>query len=451
MNRTSTWCALAIAAGLCLSLACATAPAPTVAPSAPAYADYLFPQPPPGVSDARLAEQHRRAWDILQRGDARSASSEFGAILKRAPGYVAAEVGLGYALLAQKQLKDAMAWFNHAAQVQPTYAAAVAGRAEGYLAAGQKAQAVAGFEAAVRLAPGASDLARRLEVVRFAYLRELASSAKKAADEGRLEDARRAFAQAIDVSPDSAVLLRDLAAVEIRLKDDASAIQHLRRAAALDVTDVRTLVALGETLERRGDAPGALAAYERADRLESSETTRRAVERLRERATASALPAEYRAIAKQGQTTRGDLAALLGVRLQSWLAAHRKGSGAVATDVRGHWASAFILAVVRAGVMDVFPNHTFQPAVPVTRADAAQAVARVLAASGAGNGRGQGAPVAIADVSADHLGYADVSRAVSSGIMTLTSGQFRPSRVLAGAEAVDLVDRLERATRASGK
>jgi hypothetical protein len=39
------------------------------------------------------------------------------------------------------------------------------------------------------------------------------------------------------------------------------------------------------------------------------------------------------------------------------------------TDDRGHWAQRWILDITRAGIMDVFPNHTFQPAGIVRRED----------------------------------------------------------------------------------
>ena len=41
----------------------------------------------------------------------------------------------------------------------------------------------------------------------------------------------------------------------------------------------------------------------------------------------------------------------------------------VATDVRGHWAGALDLPVTQTGVMDVYPNDTFQPGSTVLRSD----------------------------------------------------------------------------------
>ena len=49
------------------------------------------------------------------------------------------------------------------------------------------------------------------------------------------------------------------------------------------------------------------------------------------------------------------------VHLEDLLRRARAGNAVVITDARDSWASPWIQAVTRAGVMDVFPNHTFQP------------------------------------------------------------------------------------------
>lgn len=96
--------------------------------------------------------------------------------------------------------------------------------------------------------------------------------------------------------------------------------------------------------------------------------------------------------------------------------------------------------------MDAYPNHTFQPRTAVRRVDLALVVSRVLALvprQAAGAARGT-----ISDVSGDHLSYAAVAAAVGSGVMTLADGNaFRPSRVVSGAEAIDVVGRLESLAR----
>ena len=134
------------------------------------------------------------------------------------------------------------------------------------------------------------------------------------------------------------------------------------------------------------------------------------------------MPAEYRAISSSPAATRADVAALLGVRLEALLA-RTTTRQAVVTDLRGHWAERWILAAVRAGVMDTQPNYTFQPGPRVRRGDLAQTVSRVLGVIAA-NKPEQGktwlsARAKIADVAPTHLNYPAVSQVVAAGVMSL--------------------------------
>jgi tetratricopeptide (TPR) repeat protein len=272
------------------------------------------------------------------------------------------------------------------------------------------------------------------------------AAGKRAADAGRLDEARDAYAAAIALSPGTAFLYRDLGLVELRRKDLQQAERNLQKAMALDPGDMASLVGLGSVFEARGDLDGAISILERAYANDPSVALKQRLDRLRERAQTSGLPPEYAAIPGLAQVTRGDVAALIGVRLRPALAAARTRQAAVATDIRGHWASRWILDVVQAGVMDVFVNHTFQPRAVVRRSDLAQAASRILALSGTSPSRADRSRVAIADVRATHLGYDDIAAAVAAGVLSLESGQFRPSRAVTGQEAADAVRRLEKLT-----
>jgi hypothetical protein len=76
--------------------------------------------------------------------------------------------------------------------------------------------------------------------------------------------------------------------------------------------------------------------------------------------------------------TRGHLAALIGIRMAALLDRLPKRPPVVATDTRTHWAASWFAPVTRAGVMDVFADHTFQPTAILQRGDLAQASARLI-------------------------------------------------------------------------
>jgi tetratricopeptide (TPR) repeat protein len=433
-----------------LAASCAPKVAPPTAPAgAPRYPDYVFPIPPPRVGDARAGARLAEGWNQLQSGDAKGAETSLALLVRQQPGFYPATVALGYATLAQGRAEDALSRFDAAVTRAPRYGPALAGRGEALLAAGDRDAAIEAFETALAADAALGDLRRRVDALNLDRFQDRVAAAKKAADAGRLDEARDGYAAAIALSPDTAFLHRDLGAVELRRKNVVEAEKAYRKAVALDPSDARAFAGLATALDERGDIDGAIAAVERAYAIDPSDALKQRLDRLRERTQASGLPPEFAAIPRQPQTTRGDVAALVGVRLRTVVAAAKARPAAVATDVRGHWASRWIVEVLRAGIMDVLPNHTFQPQAVVRRSDLAQVVSRVLALSGAAPIRADRSRLTITDVGPGHLRYDDIATAVASGVLALDGGSFRPSRAVTGQEAADAIGRLERITARS--
>jgi tetratricopeptide (TPR) repeat protein len=292
-----------------------------------------------------------------------------------------------------------------------------------------------------------TSLQARIDVLRFRALQDSLTRAKAASDAGRWDEAKAAYQQALAASPESAFLYRDLALVELSAGEQSLALEHFRKAVTLDPADARSHAQVGAILEEQGDVAGALTAFEKARALDPGEVPAERVAKLREASALAKLPAEYRAIPSATSVTRGDVAALIGVRLAPLLSKTRPRQ-AVITDVRGHWAQEWILPVVRAGVMDTQPNYTFQARASVRRGELAQTVSRVLnliaARTPTAAKSWQAAREKIADVPAGHLNHAAVSQAVASGVMTLNgNGTFELLRPVTGAELIDIVRRLE--------
>jgi tetratricopeptide (TPR) repeat protein len=435
---------------LCFSgLAVSCAPRASVmppAPVAPRHPDFQYPAVPESA-DPNQANFIERGWRYLQSDNLRNAEREFQAALKTEPSFHPAEAALGYLELARRDSKDAIVRFDRALQRANDYAPALVGRGQALLELGRDGEALASFEQALKAAPALTNLQGRIDVLRFRALQNSLARAKAASDAGRWDEARSAYAQALEASPESAFLYRDLALVELSAGQQALALEHFQKAVSLDPSDARSHAQIGALLEEQGDVAGALAALEKARALDATEVPPERITRLRDAAALAKLPAEYRAIPSAPTVTRGDVAALIGVRLAPLLSKTRLRQ-AVVTDVRGHWAQEWILPVVRAGVMDTQPNYTFQARASVRRGELAQTVSRVLnliaARTPAAAKAWQAARQKIPDVPPGHLNFAAVSQAVASGVMPLNgNGTFELLRPVSGAELVDVVKRLE--------
>ena len=433
-------CLLACVAGGC---APKTMPAPVVL--APQFPELVAPVVPPSLAGNLAVDNYDRGWRFLQAGDLKGAEYEFSAALKIEPVFYPAEASLGFIELARKDAKAALPHFDRVLEQQKTDVPTLVLRGQTLLVLNREPEALASFEAALAVDPSLADVKRRVEVMTFRVLEQQLARARQAARAGKVDDAIGAYTAAIASSPDSAVLYRELATVERQKGDVDKALEHFRKAASLDTSDARSLAQIGELLESRGDGPGAEQAYADALAIEPSEALRAKLDTVREHAELARLPEEYRAIEQSPQITRGDLAALIGVRLAPMIEGGRH--PVVITDARTHWAATWIIAVARGGVMEPFSNHTFQPRGLVHRVDLALAVSRLLtrieAADPSRAKAWVGALSRFPDLSPGHLAYPAASAAVAAGVMaTGPDSAFQPSRIVTGAEAAAAIERI---------
>jgi len=450
-----------LAAGLvCVALGAAAcgAPLPPAMPSTPRFTAVPGLEIPADLVVApEVTARHTAGWRRFQSGDLRGAAREYAAALALAPAFYPSETGLGYIAFQEEKWADAANWFDTALGRNPTYVPALSGRVETALSQKDDLAAIRALESWLTVAePGDTrdDLRGRLDVLRLRAVQAELSAAATARHAGRFDEAQAALDRARVMSPDSGIVLRELARVESARGAFDAAEEHARKAVTLDPGDAEAHAVLGEVLEAHGRLRDAATAFSRAASLDPRPEWRDRADALNSRAAFNELPAEYRAIPSSQSVTRGQLAALIGMRLESALARAPRRVTVVLTDVRSHWAAAWILPVTRAGLMDPMPNHTFQPGTVVRRSDLAQIVWRaiqVLGARPADVARWRAARPSLADVPRTHLASAAIASAVASGAMSATEdGRFQPGRPVTGAEAIAALARLEQIVGGGG-
>ena len=429
---------------LALVAGCATRVAPPL-PVTLTYPEFIYPKLPQPLATAAATDRIERGWRFLQNDDLGSADREFAAALQRTPTLYPAEAGGAYVALARRDYDRALGAFDAVLRAASMYVPALVGRGQALLALNRDTAALEAFEAVLAVDPSLAAVRRRIDVLRFRSLQGVVEAARAAAAAGQVAEARNEYERALRVSPDSAFLYRELGLVEREQGSVEAGLDRFRRAVELDPGDAVSLIQIGELLDERQDFAGAEAAYRRASHVEPSGDLSARIAAMVEKALDARLPAEFRAMAGSSQMSRGDLAALLGVRLEELL---REASerDVVITDTQGHWAAAWIAQVARTGVVDPFANHTFQPGALITRADLASAVSRVLAMIAARRpeiGPRLAERPQITDMAAEHLSYPAVSVAVASGVMPLLDGgRFQVAQFVSGAEAIAVVARV---------
>jgi tetratricopeptide (TPR) repeat protein len=438
---------LAILVFLAVASACAPKPVPAPVVVAPKFPEFIRPRIPPVLAGTAPAYNQDRGWTFLQAGDLRMAEREFDMALKTSAAFYPAENGLGYVELARKDARAALPHFDRALEREPADLSGLMGKAQALFTLNRDIEALPVLEAALAIDPSLSDVARRIEVLRFRAQQDELTRARQAGGAGRLDESVSIYRKAIAGSPDSAFLYREIAAVERRQGNDEQALEHLRRAVALEPADGSSLVQIGDILAARGDLDAAVTAYTEALAAEPNLDVDAKLDDVRARAALARLPEAYRAIDRAPQITRGDLAALVGQRLSDLLQSSRRRDAVLITDIANHWASSWIVTVARAGVMEPYANHAFQPRSIVRRVDLAQVVNRLLmkVVEAAPNQPHpwQSARLKFADLAPGHLAYLAASAAVASGVLsTGPNGSFQPGRLVSGQDAIEALDRV---------
>jgi tetratricopeptide (TPR) repeat protein len=437
---------LGVVALLILPACARRTPPAVVVPAPPKYSEFVFPGIPAEMQKTPVADRLERGWQLLQGDDLRGADREFAAALQRSPDFYPAQTGAAYVALARGDQLKAVVTFDGVLGRAPRYVPALVGRGQSLLALKREPEALAAFEAAVAVDPTLTDLKSRIDVLRFRGTQAVIEDARSAAAADRLDAAVAAYARAIAMSPESAFLHREIGIVERRRSNPREALDHFRRASELDPSDAVSFEQIGQLLEQAGDSGAAEMAYRKAADLEPNAELSARIAAVAAKARDARLPAELRAIATSPQITRGDLAALIGIRLEAVLR-DLPNRQVVMTDTRGHWAAQWIARVAGAGVIEPFENHTFQPRSPVRRVELARAVdqlIRLIAATHPELRTRLADRPKIADMTPGHLDYPAVSVSVASGVLPLGAGQrFGLTNIVSGAEAVDAIGRLQ--------
>ncbi|AUT01018.1 hypothetical protein CLI64_11760 [Nostoc sp. CENA543] len=100
-------------------------------------------------------------------------------------------------------------------------------------------------------------------------------------------------------------------------------------------------------------------------------------------------------------------------------------------DIAGHWAAAFVEALVNKGLISGFPDGTFAPNAPITRAQYAAIIAKTF------NLPTKNQPSPFKDVKSDFWAASAITKAAQMGFISgFPDGTFRPGQNLTKVQAI---------------
>jgi tetratricopeptide (TPR) repeat protein len=426
-----------LAVGLVAGLLALPACAPRVAPRVPEGEDYVRPAPAEGEVSADEARKLDEAWRKVRAGDAGKAARDYERLLARHPGLVPAQTGLAYAQLRAGRPAEAARLFTAVLDRRPEYVPALVGASSAAFRTGDLGGALGYVRRASDVAPSDPVVRKRLGALKLQVAERHISAAQAARAADDPGAAAEEYAAALEAAPELATVRLDLGELLVERGDVSGAVTVLE---ADPTGDRHVSLRLGTLLLRDGRAEDARAIYRRLLARDPSDAeATRGLRAAQEALDLAAQPEEYRRIADASRVTRADFAALLAVKVTA-LARVAASAPTVAVDISASWAREDIATVLGLGIMDVYPNHTFQPGATMRRGDVARAVARVLDRLGVRPAAPGPAPT---DMGPSHLDRDAVTRVVGAGLMALgPGGAFEPWRPVSGREAESVVDAL---------
>ena len=401
--------------------------------------DYVFPEIRKGTMTSRDEKALRGAWDDILSGQTARAEQALTRLITASPDFAPARIVLGFANLRANRLKESGDIFSTVLSADQNDVAALVGLASVKRKRGLLNEALPLYIRAERLRPRDTALGRRTSEVKLAVAEAAIARAGALSAEGKKAEAIVMLERAIEVAPELSPVRLELAELLLEAGRRTEALSVL--GAAQDA-DRNIAMRIATIRFEDGDLDGAEMALRRGLRDVAEDTEGAALlARIKDKRAYLALPEPLRAIGQAPRITRAELAAMVVERVDALKSRKPAGRGEVASDLSRTWARPQVLRALELGLMDVYPNHTFQPSGVVRRGELAVVAARVLDLVGWGRSNG----AAPRDMSPSHLQYGSVVRVIGAGVMqNAPSGAFEPWRIVTGAEAKTVVDSLAR-------
>jgi tetratricopeptide (TPR) repeat protein len=389
-----------------------------------------------------------KAYISYVQGDQDRARRRYLNITEKSPDFYPAYLGLAYTYLAEDNVEYAEAYIGKALEVNPDYAQAHFVLANLLEVGHNYAAALERLNEVARIDPKFPDLAQAQNVLKLKLTEQYLERGRQMAEADPFE-ALKFLKAAHDMAPEVAQIPVEIADILVKQDNCQEAIAYLKIAQEKNPDDTQVKMNLAECLFNLQEYQQAKEIYDRlAVEVPNNPAVQQSLEEIRKRLFVQNLPLEYQSIPTTTEITRAQLASYLVINLEN-LQKYRSDNQQIVVDIIQHWAQSYIQKVVSLGIMDVFPNRTFQPNQPVTKLELAKAASRIMEIiemSGRSNFPNNGT-VVIPDIPPGHTYFSLVARPVAARIITLDGdGRFHASRRVAGAEAMSVVNQLKALT-----
>lgn len=403
---------------------------------------YVENLPPSIIAEMSLEQRilTEEAWSDLKDGEGERAKKKFMKLGTDSPLYYA---GLGYALYLLDDANSAEDFFKASLQFYPDLVLIHVGLAQIYEESGREELAFSEYRNILKVEPDHAWARPRYESVKTAKTNEFLKTGRQLHSSGQIEESKSAFLKALFYSPTSSDAHVSLARI---YKDENSlqnALLHIKAANTSNPGNTEILIEYGEILFDLLDFTNSLQIYEKV--LEKEPENKQILERietLENKLGLFELPSQYEEIPSRQTASREEIAALMAIKFKDALD-EPSDKPPIIVDIATSWAARHIVQLTSLGLLDVYPNHEFLPKEPVSRAQLAETLMRLIHyLEQRGKKFIQQIPpekIQIEDVTPSNYYFRPILAILSYDIMALSvDKKFRPNDSVSGAEAVRL-------------
>ena len=376
-----------------------------------------------------------------EKGRMQKARTEFEKLLKSSPKHYPAYLAVGYTYLAEGNEELAEQYIHKSLELAPDYAQAHFALAFIHEKRQDYDAALAEMEAVIGINPEYPSAQQSRNLTRLKATEKHLAEGEALADKDPAE-ALRHLRVAMELAPDIGETPRKIAQIYLKQNNCSEAIPYLETANEKIAEDPELMLQLADCLLEIQQLDRALILYQKLLVMQpQNQEVKGKMEAIRKQIFVRNLPDEYQQIPTASEISRSQFASYLMVNLD-FLERYTSGETKIIVDTLDHWAHPYILKTVNLGIIDLFPNRSFQPNLAITRLELAKAVSRILEILEVpGNAQ---FTVSVPDVSENNVYYPMIALAISAGVLSLDAdGRFHPSRAVSGAEVISIVSQLK--------
>lgn len=425
-------------------------------------------EPSPGTRTPRgtpysVEASYQKGLQQLNNRNLLAAIESFNQTLEQDPNYVKAYEGLGEVYLLQGKYQLAEQNYLKALELGSLSLSTLLSLGSVQARQGKYEEALNTYQKALEISPQNAVVLDRLTslqtVVSDAHLQKGLELKRRE----ELDAALKELQAAQKLAPRQLGLLVEIGYIFLEKNEYDEADKYFQEVLTRQPDFISALLGAGEVQLAKGNPENARSYFEKVLNLEPDNIQARTfMEKLQglgvelKPAPTPAIPQEYPReyldIARHETLTRGELAVLIffGLDLENKIQTLPDLASAYQvqfiSDISGHWAKSYIVKITAYGLMEVFPDHTFQPDDVVIRGELAAIIDRIFTAFSKPLiiDPTRASSISFRDVSPENIYYRAVMATYLAGILdNVSDSEFGLSKPVSGSEAMEIMARVK--------